>query len=117
MAGKGDVARVSQRELASAVGKAVELASRKHKLRLEPNLFERDVFQVPWWIVGRVVRERADLDQAFKAAETITSGVKFPGVELQPVALKINADILVGFIERFGDRLEPPFFINGGGDF
>ena len=64
------------------------------------------------------MRAKADLDQAYKAAETITAAVKITGVELQPVAMKIDKDILVGFIERHGGQLEiPDLLAGGGGDF
>lgn len=116
MGKKSDNGRIGQRELAHAVDQATSLAARKHKLKLEPNLFQRDVFHLPWWIVGRVLREQVDLDHAFKAAETITQGVKLDGVDLQPVALKIQGDILVGFIERFGDRLEIQDTLLGGAE-
>jgi hypothetical protein len=111
---KRELALVSQRELAKAVNKAVELAARQHKLKLESNLFERDLIKTPPWIFGRVLRGQVDLDQAYKAAETITSNVKFADAEFQPVALRINRDILVGFIERFGDRVQVDDFLIRG---
>jgi len=103
---RSQVTRISQKELSAAVEKAVSLASRKHKLELEHNLFDRDVFRLPWWIVGRMLRDNVDLDQAYKAAESITTGLRIPEVDLQAVAVKIDKDILVGFIERFNGQLD-----------
>ncbi len=91
--------QISQKTLADAVDKAVRIASKKHELALDTNLFGKDVIKTPPWIVGRVIRGEASLDQAYATAEAIAKGVELEGVVLQPVALKINKDILVGFIE------------------
>ena len=106
--------QVSQKTLAAAVDKAVRLASERHELELDTNLFGRDLIRTPPWIVGRVIRGEVSLDQAYVTAEAIARGVEIDGVDLQPVALKINKDILVGFIERFGD-LRVSDIAGGGG--
>ena len=112
---KDGVSRVSQKDISKAIEKAVSVASRKHRLQLEPNLLHGNVFRTPWWLVGRVVRDGTDLNQAFGAAEAITAGLNQPG--LQAVALKIDKDILVGFIERFGPQLNMPEVLGGGPSF
>jgi len=104
---------VSQADLSKLVAKAVELARDRHKdVEFSQGLFDQDTFRLPWWIVGRVLRDKVDLDQAHKIAEDITKGVG-EGLELHPVTIRINRNILVGFIEKFGRQIEPP----GGGAF
>ncbi len=110
---KKEVARVSQKELSMAVNKAVVLATRRHRLKLAPNVFDRDMFETPPWIFDRILRDGADLDQAYKAAQTISSNVKISGLDLQPVALRVRDDILVGFIEQFKSRVEISDFLTG----
>jgi len=112
-----EVARIGRRELAGAVHKAVGLAASRHKLDLQANLFDRDDFRLPPFINGRRCRD-IDMDQAFKAAETIVENLGLKDVAVQTVALKIDKDILVGFIERFQDQFEfQDMFQPGGGNY
>jgi hypothetical protein len=108
--------RIRPEELAKAVGKAVELAKTKHKLDLEPYLFEQDFARIPWWIVGRRLRESDDLKQALTISETITNAVNDKGTAFQPATLCVGKDILVGFIERFGNQVEIPTSLMGPSD-
>ncbi len=110
-----DSPRIRPEELSKAVAKAVSLAQSKHKLALQAHPIQPDFARLPWWIVGRVLRERVDLDQAHKVAETITASLNGKGDLYQPVTARFGDDILVGFIERFGGQLQVPEHILGGG--
>ena len=100
---------VSQADLSKRIADAIKLARDRHKdVEFEQGLFEQDTFRLPWWIVGRVLRDKVDLDQAHKIAEDITRSVGAKDLQLHPVTLRINRNILVGFIERFGRQIEPP---------
>lgn len=107
--------RIQPEELSKAIVKAVELAKAKHKLTLEPFLFQQDVARIPWWIIGRRLRDIDDLKQAHIVAETITSAVNAKGNVFQPATLRVDKDILVGFIERFGNQVEVPEMLAGPG--
>ncbi|MCC7013347.1 MAG: hypothetical protein IT454_12355 [Planctomycetes bacterium] len=109
-----DPRRIRPEELSKAVAKAVDLARAKHKLELHPHLFQQDFAHLPWWIVGRVLRERVDLDQAHKVSETITQSINAKSDAFQPATVRIGDDILVGFIERFGNQIELPNILGGG---
>lgn len=111
-----EVARIGPRELAGAVHKAVGLAASRHKLDLEANVFDRDDFRLPPFINGRRCRG-IDMDQAFKAAETIVDNLGLKDAAVQTVALKIDKDILVGFIERFGDQFVVQDTFQGYGNY
>lgn len=111
------VPRIGRRELSTAIDKAVGIAVSRHRLEFQPNHFGRDQFQLPPWIVGRLVRGKIDLDQAFKSAETIVEAAGFGDQNLQAVAIKVDKDILVGFIERFGDQLDVGDLIGGGANY
>lgn len=109
------MARIRPEDLSKSVSKAVELAKAKHKLDLQSHLFQPDFTRLPWWIVGRIVRDRVDLDQAHKISETITAEVNAKGDAFQPATIRIGGDILVGFIERVGNHVEVPDLLQGGG--
>jgi hypothetical protein len=110
-----DSHRIRPEELSKAVAKAVSLAQAKYKLELQPHVGPQDFARLPWWIVGRVLRERIDLDQAHKIAETITAGVNAKHDGFQPATVRLGDHILVGFIERFGNQVEVPNALLGGG--
>ncbi len=110
-----DSPRIRPDELSKAVAKAVSLAQAKHKLELHPHPIQADFARLPWWLVGRVLRQRVDLDQAHKTATTITASVNGKGNAFQPVTVCFGDDILVGFIERFGGHIQPPQHLLGGG--
>jgi hypothetical protein len=110
-----DSHRIRPEELSKAVAKAVSLAQTKYKLELQPHVGPQDFARLPWWIVGRVLRERIDLDQAHKIAETITAGVNAKHDGFQPATVRLGDHILVGFIERFGNQVEVPNSLLGGG--
>jgi hypothetical protein len=105
--------RVSNRELAKAVENAVEKASANHSL--EVHLFQQDFVHLPWWIIGRVLRDQNDLTKAHELARSITKNVKLPGIDLQPATICIDKDILVGFIERNGGAFGVPGSLGGSG--
>ena len=107
--------RISPEELSKAVSKAVELAKTKHKLELQPHLFEQDFARLPWWIIGRRLHETDNLEQAHAISETITSAVNAKGNAFQPATLRVDKDVLVGFIERFGNQVEAPEMLAGPG--
>jgi hypothetical protein len=107
--------RIRPEELSLAVSKAVKLAQSRHKLELHEHLIQPDFARLPWWIVGRVLREQVDLDQAHKVSTTITESINGKVGAFQPVTIKISDQILVGFIEKFGNQLELPGQLFGGG--
>lgn len=100
--------RIRPEELSKAVAKAIEIATSKHKVELQPHLFQQDIVRVPGWIVGRVLRDQLDLNLAHKIAESITSSVNGKSGGFQPATVRIDRDILVGFIERYGNQIELP---------
>lgn len=110
-----DSQRIRPEELSKAISKAVEIAQAKHKVQLQAHPIQPDFARIPWWIAGRVLRDRIDLDQAHKLAETITLSVNGKSKAFQPVTARFGDDILVGFIERYGGNLELPQQILGGG--
>ena len=88
------------RELRAAIDKAVNLAVKRRKLKVEAPLFGGDTFQINPWIAGRVVRD-ISLEKADELAVGITKTVGDLGIgDLVPATIKIDDDILVGFIER-----------------
>jgi len=93
----------------------VKLAQSRHKLELHEHLIQPDFARLPWWIVGRVLREKIDLDQAHKVSTTIAESINGKNGLFQPMTVKISDQILVGFIERFGNQIELPNQLFGGG--
>lgn len=110
-----EAARIRPEELSKAVTKAIEIAKSKHKVDLQPPLFQQDILRVPGWIVGRVLRDQLDLNLAHKIAESITDSVNGKGSGFQPATVRIERDIHVGFIERFGNQIELPGSFQGPG--
>ena len=88
------------RELRAAINKAVDLAVKRRRLKVEEPLFGGDTFRINPWIAGRVVRD-ITLEQADELAVSLTKSVGKLGIgDLVPATVKIDDDILVGFIER-----------------
>ena len=86
---------LSLADLSKAVDRSVALASKRHELATEAgNLM------VNWQILGRILRNFEDLNQALSFAKDVTRGVKIQGLKGQPVVLKVGPDVLCGFIER-----------------
>ena len=86
---------VSLDTVARSVESAVKLAAARHQLTVDKaTLIDR------WEIVGRRLRDVADMNVAYKFAQDVAAGVKIPGLKVQPIVSKIGKDILVGFIER-----------------
>lgn len=85
---------VSSEALAKSIDAAVARATKQLGITTgKPNLAFK------WEIVGRVVKNMKAGD-AFELAQSISAGIKVPGVEAQPAISKIPGGILVGFIER-----------------
>ncbi|HEY0519059.1 MAG TPA: hypothetical protein VGC84_06165 [Ilumatobacteraceae bacterium] len=100
--------RLSNLEFAKAVESAVQTAAERNKLGDLRRAVGSDIHQMPWWIVGRQVRE-ADLRQAQQFAEAVTAEVgERSGFDVVPALSVINGDILVGFVERFGNDVPVP---------
>jgi hypothetical protein len=90
-------ASVSMATLARTIDAAVKKAAARHQLRVEPDtLLDR------WEIIGRRLRDVANLDIAYGFAKEVAAGVKVPGVRVQPIVARIGRDTLVGFIDRGG---------------
>jgi hypothetical protein len=88
---------VSLKSIAKSVESAVKIAAARFDLVVEKdNLIDR------WEIFGRRLRNTSDLNMAYQLAESITRGVKIPGLKAEPVASRIGKNILVGFIDRGG---------------
>jgi hypothetical protein len=81
----------------------------------EVGVFRSDFFRTPWWVVGRLIRESMDLNQAHELAtqvsKTTAAALK---IDLAPVVTAIDGDILVGFIERYEGAIAPPAGRLGG---
>ena len=86
---------ISLANLARTVDSAIKAAAARHELALE-----RDSLIDRWEIVGRRLRDVADMNQAFRFAQDVTKNVKLPGLKLEPVATRIGREIWVGFVER-----------------
>jgi hypothetical protein len=89
------VQTISVSRLMSAVDKAVAQAARNKGVTLEgPTVINR------WEIIGRVLRERVDFDEAFALATQITKAGNFQGLKVQPAAGRFGGNILIGFVAR-----------------
>lgn len=78
-----------------AVDAAIKIAAKRTQIQLEPgSLLDR------WEIIGRKLRNVAELGQAFAFAEDVTRAVKVPGLEIDPAIARVGKTIWVGFIER-----------------
>ncbi len=100
--------RLSNAEFGKAVESAVAAAAKRNKLADLRTSLGSDFYQMPWWIVGRLVRD-ADLNQAHAFAKAVTADIsKRSGVELKAALTIVDGDILVGFMERNGNDLQVP---------
>jgi len=86
---------VSVSKLVSSIDRAVAMASKKHAVAVGgETLINR------WEIIGRVVRERIDMNDAFALAKAVTQSANLQGLKVEPVASRIGGDILIGFVAR-----------------
>ena len=92
---------VSVASLTRSIDKAVQLAAKRHDVKLG-----NDTLIHNWEILGRILRELSDLGPtgALDVATTIQKGANLRGT---PVVAKIGKEILVGVIPldmnvRFG---------------
>jgi len=86
---------VSLASVARAVDKAVKVAAARHELRVEDQtLIDR------WEIIGRRLRDVADMNIAYRFASDVSGAVKIPGIRVEPIVTRIGRDTWVGFIER-----------------
>lgn len=86
---------ISVSKLISSIDKAVAQAARKQGIALDgETLINR------WEIIGRVLRERIDMNDAFALAKEVTLTANLQGLKVEPVASRIGGDILVGFVAR-----------------
>jgi hypothetical protein len=100
--------RLSGVDFGKAVADAVQLATKRAEMaERRPTLGSGFHWTAPW-IVGFQIRD-VDLAVARSVAETISARVgKSVGVDAVPAVTLIDGDILIGFIERFGDSLRLP---------
>jgi hypothetical protein len=82
-------------QLARSIESAVKIAAARQDVRVGGESFIHN-----WEIIGRVLRDKVTLDQAYEVAREVTSRVSLPGVKIEPVVTRIGKDILVGFVER-----------------
>jgi len=81
---------VSVASLSKSIDAGVKLAAKRHGVTLGSDTVIKD-----WEILGRILRDRANLANPLEVAQTIATGGKLRGT---PVAAKIGKDILVGVI-------------------
>ena len=86
---------VSLVNLAKVVDKAVGIAAERHKVKVEPS-----TLSLGWEIFGRRLRDVQDFEQAFAFAKDVTRAAQVPGVQVEAAVLRIDRDILCGFIEK-----------------
>jgi hypothetical protein len=86
--------------LSKSISKAVALAAKRHDV-----VFGPDNLIVNWEILGRILREMnlAGRDTRLDVATTVMKNIA--GARGQPVVTRFGKDILVGFIERVGNRV------------
>lgn len=89
-------------QIRAAISKAVDLHGERVR-RFERVPFGNDAIRIPPWIAGRIVREGIALDEADELSRALSQSIaENLGVEgLVPATIKIDKDILVGFIDRF----------------
>jgi hypothetical protein len=86
---------VSVSKLIASVDKAVAQAAKRQGVALGgETLINR------WEIVGRVLREGIDMNDAFALAKEVTQTANLQGLKVEPAASRIGRDILVGFVAR-----------------
>jgi hypothetical protein len=85
--------------LSKSINKAVALAAKRHDV-----VFGNENIILDWEILGRILREMnlGGRETGLDVASTVLKNL--PGVRGQPVVTRIGRDILVGFIERVGNR-------------
>jgi len=88
---------ITVKELSASIDRAVRLAAERHQVKAEPSSL-----LINWEILGRILREFEDMNEAFKFATEVTKNVKVQGIKAEPACLKIGRDILCGFVERAG---------------
>jgi hypothetical protein len=86
---------VSLAAIGRAVDAAVKVAAQRHELTVD-----RETLIDRWEIIGRRLRDVADMNIAFRFAQDVSKGVKVPGLKVEPAVARIGRDIWVGFIER-----------------
>ncbi|MEJ1966827.1 MAG: hypothetical protein WDO56_36925 [Gammaproteobacteria bacterium] len=86
---------ISVSKLISSIDKAVALAAKKRGVAVGG-----DTLINRWEIIGRVVRERIDMNDAFALAKDVARGANLQGLKVQPVASRIGGDILIGIVAR-----------------
>jgi hypothetical protein len=89
------VQTISVSRLISSIDKAVAQATRGKGFTLEG----RTVI-TRWEIIGRVLSERIEFDEAFSLATQITKAANFQGLKVQPAAGRFGGNILIGFVAR-----------------
>lgn len=94
MPGRAEV--ICTKDLSQAIDKAVAVALKRHNVAAA----QAGTLILNWEIIGRRLRDLADMNKAFAVASEITKGVKLQGIQAQPAVAKLGRDILVGFIER-----------------
>jgi hypothetical protein len=98
-------ARLEGVEFARAVNDAVKLAAKRSELADLRWSLGRGVHGLPPWIIGFVIRD-LELGHAQRLADGVATHVgKNAGIDAAPAVSYIDGDILIGFVERFGDAI------------
>jgi hypothetical protein len=86
---------ISVSKLVASIDKAVAQAAAQKGVPLQgETLINR------WEIIGRIARERVDMNDAFALATQITKAANLQGLKAQPAVSRIGGEILVGFVAR-----------------
>lgn len=89
------VQTVSVSKLVSSIDKAIAQTAQRQGVKLGgETVINR------WEIIGRVLSERVDINDAFDLAKQVTQTANLQGLKVEPVASRIGRDILIGFVAR-----------------
>lgn len=101
-------ARLGGLEFGKAVNDAVKLAAKRNQLADMRWSLGSGIHGLPPWVLGFLIRD-LDLGVAQRVAEGVASHVvKNAGIDAVPAVSLIDGDILIGFVERFGDGGQLP---------
>jgi hypothetical protein len=101
-------ARLGGLEFNKAVTEAVKLAAKRNELADLRWSLGSGIHGLPPWVLGFMIRD-VDLAVAQRVAEGVAAHVgKNVGIDAAPAVSFIDGDILIGFVERFGDSVQLP---------
>ena len=89
------VQTVSVSKLISSIDKAIAHTAQRQGVKLGgETVINR------WEIIGRVLSERVEINDAFDLAKQVTQAANVQGLKVEPVVSRIGRDILIGFVAR-----------------